>query len=117
MTIHHPRVVVADAVCCATLLIVAALTPEGQTPIMPLQLTAVFAALGVWVAWRGSRASVRTIGVLGGLLALFALHPLTGDVTGGAFELVGDVVALLGALLLFATVVHDRRIVQSRTQR
>ncbi len=97
-------VLAAVAACVAGLVLAAALTPE-QSPILPIEVCVVLAALGTWVWFRGSRPSYAAVAAAGVLLTALTVHILTGDVAGstGARELVPDVVVLAATLALVAT--------------
>lgn len=100
MNLTRPRSAVLAGVAALILLLVLAalLTPE-QSPILPIELSVVLAAIGAWCGLRGSRAAFTTAAVFTLLLALLSAHILLGDLgEKGARELVPDVLILAASI-------------------
>jgi hypothetical protein len=95
----HPartHVLVGIAATIAFLAAAALLTPE-QSPILPIEISVVLAALGAWFGLRGSRTSLAVLTVFATLLVLLTVH-ITGDVgSSGARELVPDFLILISS--------------------
>lgn len=101
---HRRPVLTSMGAAIAGLVLAAALTPE-QSPILPIELIIVLAALGTWAALRPHRPAMITLSVFGGLLTVLCIHILAGDISASksAQELVPDVVVLVSALAITAT--------------
>jgi hypothetical protein len=99
----HPTrpILTSSAATIAFLMLAAALTPE-QSPILPIEISVVLAALTAWAVLRGSRLSHVVLAVFGLLLTALTVHILAGDLgEKGARELVPDVL-ILGASVAVA---------------
>ena len=92
------------------LMLAAVLTPD-QSPILPLEISMVLAALAGWVAWRRSRIAFGALGGFAILLVALTLHILVGDIDAstGARELVPDVLILGAGIALVANAVRALR--------
>lgn len=99
----HPartHVLVGIAATIAFLAAAALLTPE-QSPILPIEISVVLAALGAWFGLRGSRTSLAVLTVFAILLVLLTVHIITGDVgSSGPRELVPDFLILCSSLFI-----------------
>ena len=94
---HPARTPVLGGIALTVIFLVAAalITPE-QSPILPIEISVVLAALGTWFALRGSRISLGALTVFAALLILLTVHIITGDVgSSGAREVVPDFLILL----------------------
>ncbi len=82
-------------------LVTAAMLTPQQSPILPIEISVVFGALGVWFAVRGSRIALGVLTAFATLLVLLAVHILTGDLgSSGAREVVPDFLILISAVFV-----------------
>ncbi len=104
MAIHaHParRPVLGGIALTVTFLATAALLTPEQSPILPIEISVVLAALGAWFALRGSRISLGVLTAFAALLVLLTVHIITGDVgSSGAREVVPDFLILFSSVFV-----------------
>lgn len=111
---HHAPVVATILAVIATLVLVVRLN-SAQSQAAVLQYGVPLLLLAAWVWWRGSRASLVTTMVVGGLFSILSTVILITDGMDsvGPREIVPDVLVLAAALATMLTA--GREVLRPRT--